>query len=315
MRTPTKYALILGCALLPALVQPAYSQPAAAPEQEPARGWRKATDARPAEPAPNPENLSLPTQLILPAGSWIKIRVDQPLSSQRNQPGDPFMATLAEPLIVDGFVVARRGQTVAGQIGSVEKAGRIKGTARMGIELTELGLVDGRQVPVRSQLIQYSGDTSKGRDAAAVATTTGVGAAIGAAADGGFGAGMGAIAGAAASGIAVLVTRGRAAEVYPEDILTFRTLAPVEVPTERGERAFQPVGQQDYEPTTLQRREARRGPSLYPGPLFNPYGWGGPWGYSPYGYGPSLFFYSGPRYYRSYGGGFGRFGGGHGRRR
>lgn len=314
MRFPNKYALILGCAILPAFAQPAHSQAANAPDEEPARGWRKVDEPKPTEPAPNPDNLSLPAQLTLPAGNWIKVRIDQPLSSNRNQPGDQFMATLAEPLIVDGFVVARRGQTVAGQVVSVEKAGRIKGTARLGIEVNEIGLVDGRQIPIRSELIQYTGGTSKGRDATAVATTTGVGAAIGAAADGGFGAGMGAIAGAAASGIAVLATRGRAAEVYPEDVLTFRTLAPIEISTDRGERAFLPVRQQDYEPT-LQRRETRRTPSLYPGAMYYPYAWGGPWGYSPYWYGPSVFFYSGPRYYRSYGRFGGRVGGGRGGRR
>lgn len=281
----SKCVLLFASALLAALA-------ASASDQEPPRGWRRADEPKPAPPPAETADSALPSLLILPAGSWIKIRVDQPLSSHRNQPGDQFMATLAEPLVVDGFVVARRGQTVAGEVVLAEKAGRVKGTARLGMELTEISLVDGRQVPVRSQLIQYGGDTSKGRDATAVATTTGMGAAIGAAADGGFGAGMGAIAGAAASGIAVLATRGRAAEIYAEDVLTFRTVAPVEIPTERAERAFQSVRQQDYEPS-LQRRDTRRAPTLYPGP----YGWGGPWMYPPYWYGPSVFFYSGPRFY------------------
>jgi len=317
MRTRSKYAWALAGAMLLAWSQPAYPQETNSSDESQSTGWRKFSEARPAEEArpseqpPAPAYEGVPSQLVLPAGTWIKIRVDQPLSSDHNQPGDQFTATLAQPLVVDGYVVAQRGQTVGGRITSVEKAGRIKGTSRLGIELTELSLVDGRQFPIRSELIEYSGDTSKGRDATAVATTTGMGAAIGAVADGGFGAGMGAIAGAAASAIGVLVTRGRATEVYPESVLTFRNLEPLTISTERAERAFLPVRSQDYAEKTLQRRATRSpSPSLYP-PSYYPYYqyyWGSPWGYSPYSYGPSVYFYSGPRYYRSYGG---YYGGGH----
>jgi hypothetical protein len=115
-----------------------------------------------------------------------------------------------------------------------------------------------------------------------------VGAAIGAVADGGFGAGMGAIAGAAASTIGVLVTRGRATVVYPETLLAFRLETPVTILADSSPEAFQPVTQQDYE----QRSLYRHGPSLRPPP---PYYFSGY--YPPYFYGPTLFFYSGPRFY------------------
>ena len=204
-----------------------------------------------------------------------------------------FTAMLTEPLVVNGFVVARRGQTVEGRISEVQKAGRVKGMSRLGIELTEIGLADGQQMPVRTQLMEYAGGTSKGRDATAVGTSAGLGAAVGAAADGGFGAGAGALAGAAASTIGVLVTRGRATEVYPETPVTFRTLEPITISTDRSEQAFQPVGREDYQQTELTRRGSP--PSLEPRTPFN-FGFGYPY-YSPYFYGPSLFYNFGPRYY------------------
>ena len=123
-------------------------------------------------------------------------------------------------------------------------------------------------------------------------STTGVGAAIGAAADGGFGAGMGAIGGAVVSTIGVLVTRGRATEVYPEMPLTFRLEAPITISAEYAD-AFPPVVQEDY----AQKHLARTAPSLRYGPPA-PYYYGGyPYYYGPGFYGPSLFFYSGPRYF------------------
>ncbi len=269
------------------------AQQTEAPERS--SGWRRLGEAGPpASAAPQSSSPAQSSQLILPAGAWITVRVNEPLSSDQNRPGDGFSATLAQPLVADGYVIARRGQTIAGRVADTQKAGRTKGTSRLAIELTEISLVDGQQLPVRTQLVEYSGGTSKGRDATAIATTTGIGAAIGAAADGGFGAGMGAIAGAAASTIGVLVTRGRPTVILPEATLTFRTLAPLTISTERAGQAFQLVRQEDYEPRQLQHRAVVR-PSLYP-PMYYP-GYYAPY---PYFYGPS-FFYSRPVFFHGRG--------------
>src|SRR5207253_9940415 len=125
-----------------------------------------------------------------------------------------------------------RGQTIGGRVTEALKAGRVKGTSQLAVELTDVSLVDGQHVPLRTELVQYAGGTSVGRDATAVGATTGLGALIGAAADGGRGAAIGAGAGAAASVIGVLVTRGKQTVIFPEDVLTFRTSAPITVFTE-----------------------------------------------------------------------------------
>ena len=233
----------------------------------------------------------LPSQLTLPAGSWISVRTDEVLSSDHNLPGDAFTATLAQPLVANGYVVARRGQILSGRVADAVKAGRVKGTSRLALELTDLTLADGENLPVQTQLIQYAGGTSKGRDATAIGTATGVGAAVGAAADGGVGAGVGAAAGAAASTIGVLMTRGRPTEVYPESLLTFRTTEPLTIATDRASIAFTPVRQEDYEPDAQPRQ-----PHLARRPV-----WGGyPYPYPPYPYygGVNVVIVRGGRYYR-----------------
>jgi len=222
------FALLL-CAL------PGLAQDAVQATDEPSGGWRKFDDAAPAEAAPEGG------QLTVPIGAWVTVRVDQELSSDHSFAGDAFTATLAQPLVVNGLVVARRGQTVGGRVVEAQKAGRSKGTSRLELELTELSLVDGQQVPVRTRFIEYQAGTSVGRDVGAVATTTGMGAAIGAAAEGGVGAGIGALAGAAAGMIGVLATRGKATVVYPETTLTFRLEEPLSISTESSGRAFRPV--------------------------------------------------------------------------
>ncbi|MCX6619725.1 MAG: hypothetical protein NTY38_01330 [Acidobacteria bacterium] len=221
---------------------------------------------------------------------------------RRSKPGDAFTATLLKPLVVDGVVVAEQGQTVAGRVEEVAKGGRVKGVSKLGIQLTELALVDGQQVPLRCQLISRAAPGSMGRDAGAVAATTATGAMIGAAADWGRGAAIGAGAGAAAGLAGVLLTRGHPSIVDPESILTFRIEAPVSISTVRAPQAFRWVSPGDYERTpalqqrpSLVRTGCRYGGcgSGYYGPGYYPSYWGTGFGayYGPrYFYGPGFYF-------------------------
>ena len=246
-----------------------------------------------------------PPRLTIKPGAFLTVRVNQALSSDHNQQGDAFAASLVRPVVVDGVVVAERGQTLAGRVVEVQKAGRVQGVSRLALQLTELSLVDGQQLPVQTQLIDRSGPASVGRDAGAVATTTATGAAIGAAADWGRGAAIGAGAGAVAGVIGVLLTRGHETVVYPESVLTFRLEAPVTISTERAPQAFRYVQRDDYDrPNELQTRpaEARADCGPYGCPPPSPFYYGAP--YYPYYYGPRFYwgsgFYFGRGFYRGH---------------
>ncbi len=232
------------------------------------------------------------------------VRINQLLSSDHNQAGDAFSASLANPIVVNGIVVADRGQTIQGSVSEAKKAGRVSGTSRLGVELTSLSLIDGDQVPVHTSLVNRNGRTSEGRDAVGIGTTTGVGAIVGAGAAGGEGAAIGAGAGAAAGIIGVLLTRGKPTYITPEQVLTFRVENPIVISTDRAPQAFRYVGPGDYQaPQT--RPYAPRGPASYYGTGYPAYGPG----YYPY-YGYGYPYYYGP----SIGIGFGGFYGGRFRR-
>jgi hypothetical protein len=236
---------------------------------------------------------AVPAHLTIRPGTYITVRVSQPLSSDHNQTGDAFFATLAEPIIVDGVVVAQRGQNVGGRVTEAQKAGRVEGTSKLGVELINLSLVDGQQLPIQSQMINRNGPTSVGADAGAIATTTALGAAIGAAADWGRGAAIGAGAGAAAGILGVLLTRGRPTVIYPETVLTFKIQNPIEIATDRAPNAFHYATNRDYG-TGGAPAYAARPPAPAPGyygPANYPY---------PYYWGPGLSVYVGPGYYRGY---------------
>ncbi len=268
-----------------------------------------------------PPGQPAPPTVKLPAGVFVTVRIDQMLSSDKNQPGDGFSATLARPLVADGVIIAQRGQPIGGKVIETQKAGRVKGVSRLGVQLTDLTLVDGQQLPIKTDLTGMRGPTSNGRDAAAIAGTTLMGAAIGGAADFGPGAAIGAGAGLIASTVGVLLTRGRPTVIYPETMLTFRLSAPITITTEHAPQAFQAVGPGGY---TGGYDGGYRGgysggygggPSAPGAPLPGSggsgwnclgYGWPGPpvanapapyyYPY-PYGYWPSFSFWYGPGFY------------------
>ncbi len=290
--------------------QPATSQPGDEPPQ--------ATDEPPqtADTPPQPTNVppqpapqthsfgsdaqqqTVPASLHLSSGTMISVRLNQGLSTNHNKSGDPFTATLEQPVVVNGWVVARRGQTIEGRILNSVKGGRIRGTSKLQIALTRLTLVNGQQLPIQTQLVQASGGTTRGRDASAIGTTTGTGAVIGAIAGAGEGAAIGAGIGAAARVAGVLLTRGRPTMIPPEALLTFRLETSADISTAQAQAAFRPVTPQDYpQQDVFQRRPGRayppRPPYGYPGygayyvgpGYYSPYwGWGRPY------YGPGFVF-------------------------
>lgn len=316
---------------------PDNSPPQDQPQQSPAPsngGWRRVGDPPPQQADRPPDRDDsyrrypqsqrsdpggpVPPEMTVKAGTFVTVRVDQWLSSDRNQPGDAFSATLVRPIVVDGVIVAQPGQMVAGRVAEAQKAGRVEGVSRLGLQMTELTLVDGQQLPIQSQLISRTGGTSTGRDAGAIAGTTAVGAAAGAAAGGGVGAGIGAGAGAVAGVIGVLLTRGHATVIYPESVLTFRIDAPVTFSTERSGQAFRYVAPNEYDrPVWSEQPPQRTACAGYgcapPPPAYYGYGpgYGYYGGYYPYYYGTGLSLFWGPSFYGRgfygrgyYGGGF-----------
>jgi hypothetical protein len=227
----------------------------------------------PSPNGPNDQYAPPPALLTIPTGTVLIMRINEPLSSDRNQIGDQFTGTLEQPIVVNGWVVARRGQVVMGQVKSVKKAGRVKGVSQLGVELTDMTLVDGEQAPILTELWKASGGTSHGADAATIAGGTALGAIIGSAADWGRGAAIGAGAGAAAGIGAVLLTRGRPTILEPESQLTFRLVDAVKVDTTHSQQAFLPVSQEDFEGGRGERPRLRAG------------------GYGAYGAGPCGYYY------------------------
>ncbi len=258
----------------------------------------------------------VPASLTVPQGTYVTARINQLLSSDRNQPGDAFSATLVDPVVVNGIVVSEPGETVGGRVAMVQKHGMGQ-PAKLGIQLTNLTLVDGQQLSIQTQLTSRRGGTTPGGvEAGGVIATTGLGAAIGAAAGWGTGAAIGAGAGALVGLIGVVVTHNHASVITPEQILTFQIQAPATFSTANSQAAFRYVEPGEYSQPQPPYGGQGVGPYVASGPApYAGYGYyGSPYPYYAYGYpyywGPSfgLFygrgFYRGGYYGRGYYGGF-----------
>lgn len=223
-------------------------------------------------------NQRVPPQTItIPAGTVIRMRVDDWISSDRNVIGDNFSGELEQPIVVGGWVVARRGQAQTGRVSTVKK-GSLGGTSQLGLELPMLTLVDGQQLPLETKLYEVSGGHSgtTGRDVATVAGATGFGAIIGGIVGRGTGAAIGAGLGATAGVIGVMSTKGRPSTIPPESVVSFRLDSPVTISTENSQYAFHPVTQADYDARPSQQPRPRPMRPVPPPPPYGPY---------PYAYG------------------------------
>lgn len=197
-------------------------------EDQPAPAPAPAAEAPPyREPAPPPP--PKPNTVTITQGTAINVRLQEALSSDKNQVGDAFSAVLDRPLVVDGFVIAERGARVEGRVVTSKAAGRVKGTSDIAIELSALHTADGQTVKLVTEPWEKHGDTSTGSDAAKVGAAAGIGAAIGAIAGGGKGAALGAILGGGAGTGGVLATRGKAVKIPVETKIAFMLKEPVTI--------------------------------------------------------------------------------------
>ncbi|MGC4055316.1 MAG: hypothetical protein QM757_41305 [Paludibaculum sp.] len=182
--------------------------------------------AQPVAPPPAPR------QFTLAAGTNIPVRTITALSTKTAAPGDAFEATLTRDLLVDDYLVAPKGSTVTGRVTNSDPGGKVKGLASISVALNSISTPNG-PISIQTAAVGQVAKSSKRKDAAKIGIGAGIGAAIGAIAGGGKGAAIGAgIGGAGGTGM-VLATKGDAAVIPSESVLTFRLSAPVTVTEKR----------------------------------------------------------------------------------
>jgi hypothetical protein len=165
----------------------------------------------------------------IPAGSRVRVRLQQAVSTRKNSPGDPFDATLDEPLVVNDKMLAPRGSHVSGMLTDVTDSGRVEGRASLTMVLRSLE-VGSKQYDLDTQPLTLVAQSTKKKDAKVIAGSAAAGAVIGAIAGGGKGAAIGAgIGGGGGTGY-VLATKGDPVAYGPETRFTFSLAGPLDLP-------------------------------------------------------------------------------------
>jgi hypothetical protein len=169
-----------------------------------------------------------PEQVTVPYGTALAVRLTESLSSDLNQTGDTFLASLASPIVIGDRVVIPAEATLQGKIVDLGNAGRVSGRSALVIEVTRLAY-NGRTYELRSSQYSKLGPSRNARAAAAIGGSAGVGAIIGAILGGGKGAAIGAMIGAGAGTGVQAATKVVPVQLRAEYTLSFRLESPLAV--------------------------------------------------------------------------------------
>ena len=103
------------------------------------------------------EKPAIASATTVPVGEHIVIRLGETISSKRNNSGDSFSGTVAEPISVNGRVVIPQGATAAGTVTEAKPLGRFKGGAVLRIVLNSIN-VNGKNYNGQMIALNYLSD-------------------------------------------------------------------------------------------------------------------------------------------------------------
>lgn len=189
--------------------------------------------AYPSQAGPSaPQAPPPPAVADLPAGTRLRIRLDQDLGSKISQPGDTFSATVADDVVVNGQTVIRQGARAEGTVIDAKPLGRIKGSALLEVRLERVQSRWG-SYPVATSTIERVEKGKGKRTGFFAAGGAGLGALIGGLAGGGKGALIGGLAGAGAGTAGSAFTGNKNILLPAETLLTFRLEHSVHITEQR----------------------------------------------------------------------------------
>jgi hypothetical protein len=172
-------------------------------------------------------------ELVVAADSVVGLQTDAALSSERARVEDRVEAKVVRDVRVGGQVAIPAGTRALGTVVVVDRGGKFKERARLGIRFQTLVMADGTRLPITTETIYRFGNAPANGSSAKIGGGAVVGAIIGGLIGGGKGAAIGATTGAGA-GTASVVSGTPDAAVFPAGAeVTARILSPVTVTVER----------------------------------------------------------------------------------
>lgn len=177
--------------------------------------------APPSARSPNRIQQRAGVSIIVPAGTIVRVRINQAMDSRHSEPGTVFDGVVLNDVLSDSLVAIPRGATVQGRVSDTQPGGNFRGRGGIALELTDV-IVGGHRYPLATTSWTHQGYDKTGQTVGTTAGLGATGAMIGAIAGGGpgalLGAGLGAVAGLGVSS----ASRQGEATVPSEAIVSFR---------------------------------------------------------------------------------------------
>ena len=221
-------------------VSPVVERPA--PVREPAPAPAAAAAAAPApvsqpepvlpDPPPAPVKPKF-VEVVVPASSVVGLHVESSITSETARVEDRVEARVTRDVLADGRVAIPAGTRVIGDVTLVERGGKMKDKARLGVRFHTLVLADGALVPFRTDAIFREGSSPGAESARKIGGAAVGGAILGAIIGGAKGAAIGGATGAAGGSAVVMAGDRNAATLPAGTVVTVRLSSPVALDVER----------------------------------------------------------------------------------
>ena len=169
------------------------------------------------------------------ADSVIGLRIESTVSSEVAKIEDPVEARVTRDVRVGSEIAIPAGARVLGSVMQVERGGKMKNAARIGVRFHTLVLADNTRIPMQTEAIYREGKSPGNESAVKVGGAAVGGAILGAIIGGGKGAAIGGSVGAAGGTAAVMAGGRNPAVLASGTSLTVRLSQPVTVVVEREE--------------------------------------------------------------------------------
>ena len=189
-------------------------------------------------PLPDPIPVPAPPEprfeeLVIPTSSVIGLQVETAVSSERAQVEDRVDARVTRDVLAAGRVAIPAGSRVVGAVTMVERGGKVKERAKLGVRFHTVVLADGSRVPLTTEAILREGEAPSGESARKIGGAAIGGAILGAIMGGKKGAIIGGATGAGAGTAAVMTGDRNAATLAAGSVVTVRLTAPATIEVER----------------------------------------------------------------------------------
>jgi type IV secretory pathway VirB10-like protein len=187
------------------------------------------------DPVAEPANERQPLvyEIVVPASAVIGLEIENTISSEGAQVEDRVDARVTRDVYADERLAIPAGSRVIGAVTTVERGGKLKDRARLGVRFHTIVLPGGRQLPIRTEAIYREGDSPGAESTRKIGGAAIGGAVLGAILGGGKGAVAGASVGAAGGTAAVMAGGRNAATLTGGSVVTVRLSSPVTVEVER----------------------------------------------------------------------------------